>query len=791
MSLAAAFDRVPAAEPSPATACRHCGAPVPRRGDVFCCGGCAGAYALVQELGLQRYYDQRIDGAAIARPRRDAEPLPELASHVCEAADGSKSLQVLVDGLHCPACVWLIEKALGQQPDVLDARVNLTSRRLALRWRGGAERAEELVILLQRLGYRALPFDAGSAAARDDGSAPLLRAMAVAGFATANVMLLSVAVWAGAGGEMGAATRSLLHWISALVAMPAIAYAGRPFFRSAILALRAGHTNMDVPITIGIALATAMSLFETATGGAHAYFESVSMLLFALLVGRFLDLRARGKARSAALHLLQSQAQAATLVVPDGGTQRVAPGAVPLGARVLVAAGDRIPVDGRIASGASTVDRSLVDGEAMPVPVRPGDEVLAGMINLGAPVEMIVTAVGDKTFLAEVARMIEAAEGARGRLAVLADRVARRYAPAVHLLALATFAGWVIAGPWQIALLNAVSVLIITCPCALGLAVPVAQVVASGSLMRRGILLKSGTALERIAEIDTVVFDKTGTLTLGRPELLPDPRREPAALGIAASLAVASRHPLSRALCRAVPDTVPAADIVEHPGAGLSCVTAEGEIRLGSRAFCDIPSDADDNVLELWLTRPGAAPCRFAFADELRPDAAEMIRRLGAQGLQILLFSGDRPGTVAAIAGRAGIATWRAGLTPAAKRDEIDRLGQSGAKVLMVGDGLNDGPALASAHASISPSNAADLCQVTADVVFQGDSLAAVPDVIALARQTRAIVRQNIGLALLYNLCAVPVAMAGLVTPLLAALAMSSSSLIVVANAMRLARRRS
>jgi len=767
--------------------CEHCGSAIGAGAGRFCCAGCAGAYALVQELDLGQYYDRRTADApppATARPAEAAE----LARYVVTAADGSSTLNLLVDGIHCAACVWLIETALRRRSNLVEARVNLTSRRLCLRWRGSIAEGAGLADLVSRLGYRAVPFDAARLAVADSGAEKeLLLAMAVAGFAAANVMLLSVAVWSGVAGEMGTATRDLLHWLSALIALPAIAYAGRPFFRSAIAALRAGRTNMDVPISIGVTLAAALSLFETMQSGVHAYFDSAITLLFFLLVGRYLDHRARGRARSAAEHLL-GLAQAAATVIDADGTRRLVPAAaIAVGDTLLVTAGERIAADGRIASGRSSIDKSLIDGESLPLAVAKGAIVYAGMLNLTAPLRVTVTAIGAATLLAEIVRLMEAAEQGRARYVVLADRIARRYAPAVHLLALATFVLWVGFATWQQALLNAVAVLIITCPCALGLAVPVVQIVASTRLMRRGILLKSATALERLAEIEMVVFDKTGTLTLGRLELAAE-SADPEALRVAAAIAGASRHPLSRAICRACPGVVLADGVREIAGEGLALSTASGEIRLGSRRFCGVAESSDGDGPELWLARPAYKPHRFHFADTLRPDAAVVIAALQEAGKRVALLSGDRPPVVAALAARLGIAEWQAAMTPAGKCARLAALAADGFKIMMVGDGLNDAPALAASHVSMSPASAADISQNAADIVFQGASLAAVSEALAVARRSLALIRQNIVLAIGYNALAVPLAMLGDVTPLLAAAAMSSSSLIVVGNALRLGR---
>ena len=763
----------------------------------FCCTGCAAAFDLVRGLGLERYYERRlVDPAARPlRPDSDAPPT-DYAPHAKRAADGTATLHLMVDGMQCAACVWLIETALGRQPGVTQARLNMTTRRLTVTWREDETDANTVVDTIARIGYRAVPFDPerlGDAQAKSEKE--LLRALAVAGFGASNVMLLSVSVWAGHATGMGVATRDLMHWISALICMPAIAYALRPFARSALQALRRGRTNMDVPITIGVLLATGMSLFETINSGEHAYFDGAMMLLFFLLIGRYLDQRARGRARSAAEQLLGLHATSVTVLREDGRSAIVPPEQVRPGATILVAVGERIAVDGRVSDGVSDLDTALITGETVPGSVRPGDRVFAGMLNLTAPLRVTVTAVGEGTLLAEIVRLMEVAEQGRAKYVAIADRVSRHYAPVVHVAALGTFLVWLLlaGAPWQDALMNAVAVLIITCPCALALAVPVVQVIASGRLMRQGILLKTATALERLAVIDTVVFDKTGTLTEGHPV----PQLAGVAeddLRLAAALAGASRHPLARALARAVPGVAVASGVREIPGAGLALDTADGEVRLGSRRFTGAPESPETGFAEdvagpeLWLARPGAAPVRITFLDAPRADAAAVVRALKARGIDVRLLSGDRRGAVAAVAGQLGIEDWRAEQTPADKTAVLADLAAQGRKVLMVGDGLNDAPALAAASVSMSPSTAVDVSQTAADVVFQGRHLRPIVEAFEVARRSGRLVRQNFGIALVYNLFAVPLAMLGLLTPLLAALAMSSSSLIVIANALRLSR---
>ena len=724
----------------------------------------------------------------------------DVAPYVNEAADGSKLLHLLVEGVHCGGCIRKIERNLQAEPDVTQARLNFTTRRLTLAWKGPVARGNELLEMLFALGYTAIPYDPERLGLQEkQEEKDLLRSLAVAGFAAANVMLLSVAVWAGAFEGMGPATRTLLHWFSALIALPAILYAGRPFYKSAVAALSKGRTNMEVPISLAVLLAGGMSLFETMRAGEHAYFDSAVTLLFFLLIGRFLDRRARGQARSAAERLLAIRGESVTLLLPEGGSRVVPAEQVLPGMRVLAAAGERVAVDGLVREGLSDVDTSLITGESLPVTLGPGGQVHAGTLNLSAPLTIEVTAVGEDTLLGEIVRLMEAAEQRKARYVELADRVARLYAPAVHLLAAVAFLGWLLIGglAWQEALMIAVAVLIVTCPCALGLAVPAVQVIASGRLLRQGILLKSGSALERLAEADCIVFDKTGTLTLGQPRLV-EGAGQVQALKDAARLAANSKHPLAQALMRAAPPVAPLPGTKEQPGQGLSWDDPEGggEWRLGRASFCGLAKEQTDPVEAaapgplLWFSRPGSQAVCFGFEDALRPDAAETVGRLKRQGYEIRLLSGDRPAAVAAVARDLGIETWRAGLTPAEKVEALETLAAEGRSVLMVGDGLNDAPALSAASVSLSPTSAADISQTAADVVFQGLRLAPVEESLRVAHRAGALVRQNFGLAIAYNVIAVPLAMAGLVTPLVAAICMSASSLIVTGNSLRLALRR-
>jgi Cu2+-exporting ATPase len=702
-------------------------------------------------------------------------------------------LNLLIENLHCPSCIRQIEGAYEGLSDLVEARVNLTSRRLRLRWHGGPDRAEALVRKTQNLGFRVVPFhprDLNSAT--DKEGRYLLRCVAVAGFAAANVMLLSVAVWAGLATDMGPATRSLLQWVSALIALPAIVYAGRPFFLSALGAVRSLSLNMDVPISIAVLLTAAMSIFEAMRGGSHTYFDACVSLLFILLIGRYLDHLARSRARGAVERLSVLGEAVAQMVGDDGRLCPVQARNLPIGAEVIVAAGERIPADGVVVQGRSEIDTSLITGETNPRLTSPGDDVFAGTVNLLGILRLRVNAAAHGTVLADIVRLVEAAQQNRSRYVRLADRAARLYAPLVHIAALLTFLAWIGFGgmAWQGALLIAISVLLITCPCALGLAVPAVQIVACGRLMENGVLVTQGDALERLAVADTVIFDKTGTLTYGRPALTNEAEIDPAAGRLAASIAATSRHPLCQALVDTFGPVIAQTDVKETPGCGLLAIINGAEIRLGNRTWCGLSGKDADTAgqagPELWLVRPSHAPVQFLFQDDIRPDAAATIRGLRSLGLEVELLSGDHSQAVQQAAAQIGIEKWQAACMPADKAARLAALEKSGRRVLMVGDGLNDAPALAGAFVSMSPAGAADISRISSDIIIQDERLAPICHAIIVARKSKRLVLQNFALAGLYNLIAVPFAVAGLVTPLIAAIAMSVSSIAVTLNALRL-----
>ncbi|MCT2539433.1 heavy metal translocating P-type ATPase [Sedimentimonas flavescens] len=686
---------------------------------------------------------------------------------------------------HCAVCISDVERALHRHPGVRSARVNLTLKRVSVDAEGTVG-ADELIKTLDGIGYEAHELDPGllSATETDRRGRDLLMRIGVSGFAMMNIMLLSISVWSGA----EAATRDLFHWISAAIALPTVAFAGQPFFASAWTSLKAGRLGMDVPISLAIILASSISVFETMNHGHHAYFDAAVMLTFFLLVGRYLDYRTRAVARSAAEELAALEVPRATLL-RDGAEVVVPVNELAPGDLIRVRPGARIPADGEVTEGTSETDRSLLTGESLPVYAGPGSKLNAGEVNLTGPLTLRVIAAGKDSALHRMADLVAMAESAKTRYTSLAERAARAYSPLVHILSFTAFGVWMwlTGGDLRFAINISAAVLIITCPCALGLAVPAVVTAASGKLFRKGLLIKDGTALERLAEVDTVVFDKTGTLTMGtpRPENLDALSAEE--FGVAAALASGSSHPLARAIhdaAQAQALAVPRLeDIREVPGYGVEGRWNGQVVRLGRADWLGAEAGA---ATATHLRIGTAHPVTIRFADQLRPGAAEAVRALSAQGKRVFLVSGDVEGAVSALAERLGIENWHAGALPQEKVALVNDLTAKGARVLMVGDGLNDTAALAAAHASISPASALDAARTASDIVLLGQDLAPVADALRVAVQARRRIKENFAISIVYNIVAVPIALIGLATPLAAALAMSTSSITVSLNSLRL-----
>ncbi len=732
------------------------------------------------------YEASSVETGRVVLSGKDYPSKEEMLQISRDLGDGIVQSDIVVDDVHCGGCIRKIEKGLSKIDTLEGVRLNLSTGWLSVRWLRKNVDPALLFSTLKDLGYSAHLAEEGPS-----GTDPVLRellvALGVAGFAAANIMLLSVSVWSGA----EAATRDLFHWISALLAIPAVAIAGRPFFRPAFKAVRAGRLNMDVPISLAVILALLMSLYEVSNHGENAYFDASVTLLFFLLIGRTLDHVMRARARGAVKTLLRMMPRGAMMSADDGSREYVKLEAIEPGMRLMVPLGGRVPVDGIVVSGSSDLDRSIVNGESVPVMVQDGDKVQAGTLNLTAPIEIEATAAAENSFVAEITAMMEHAESGKQKYRRIADRAAAIYAPTVHILALVTFFGWLIAGGgWHQAAYAAVAVLIITCPCALGLAVPIVQVVAAGNLFSDGIMVKDGIALEKLADADYAVFDKTGTLTTGAPVLEMSDMHDPRDMQIAASLASFSHHPYSRALFERGRlegrKQLELLDVVEEPGNGIRGKIGGVEYRLGRADWALANAAGADDLRGVVLARNGELIDTFFFQDQLRPGSLRTVSELENMGINTEILSGDHEANVGRLAADLGGVKFSAGISPSEKVAAVTRLNNEGHNVLMVGDGINDAPALATAHVSIAPASAADVGRSVADMVFLRDGLDAVTRAIRISRKARLLIKQNFGLAIAYNIVAVPLAVFGYATPLIAALAMSSSSILVTLNALRL-----
>ncbi len=693
-----------------------------------------------------------------------------------------RTLYLAVTGAKCGGCLSKIEKALMALPGTTQARLNLSNGQLVVKWRGELE-PRRIAETISGLGYGISAYtedDIAATAKREERA--LLIAMGVAGFAAANIMLLSVSVWAGHG-EMGEVTRRMLHALSGVIALPVLVFSGRHFFHSAWQALRHGHANMDVPISLALILAFTVSVWETLNNGQHAYFDACVMLIFFLLIGRFMDARLRRQAHAAAHDLAALRNRAVNRVAANGRVETVRAEEVRKGDHILLAAGERTVIDLTISQGQSEIDESLITGESMPRMIGPGDTLYAGSVNLSQALQATARGEAADSLLSDIAAMLEAGEQKRSAYKQIADRAVALYVPFVHTAAALALITWLMLGAdLGKAVMIAVSTLIITCPCALALAAPVAQVVAAGRLFKQGVFLRSGDALERLAEIDHVVFDKTGTLTLGRPQLISEHGET---LQQAARLARASRHPLSRALIEAAGPGEVEQDVTEFPGLGLEAVIDGQTCRLGSAEWVGASESQTIEGPALWFAKGDTQPILFRFKDQLQANAAQSVAALKARGLSVEILSGDQPGAVERVAMALDVWDWTAGVTPEQKGERLEALYAEGRKVLMVGDGLNDAGALSLAHAALAPGGAIDVSQSAADAVYAGD-MSAISGVLDVAKTARRVMKQNFAFAAAYNIIAVPFAFMGFVTPLIAASAMSASSLIVTLNALRI-----
>lgn len=814
--------------------CFHCGLPVADatreaswiagREREFCCTGCKSVCEAIFAAGLEGFYRRTPEGEVLGPP---PEPPKDLALFDLDAVQEEftdtsadvRDINLLVEGIHCAACVWLIENGLRAMPGVEEARVNLTGRRLRVKWDNSRLQLSRILRRLAEIGYAAAPFDPESAeGAISRQNRDMLYRMAWAGFAMMNLMWISIALYAGADqGEF----RSLFQWLGFIIATPTILYSGTPFYRGAWSGLRTGHLSMDLPIAIGVTTTYLYSLYVTLglSSIGDVYWDTVVNFLFVILVGRYLEAISRRRAVASTQRLLDLQPKVATRLDDEAGlAESVVPiRALKVGDRVLIRPGERIPVDGEVIEGRSSVDESMLTGESRPVGKGLGDEVVAGTINGAGVLSVRVDALLRQTALGRIIRLVEDAQASRAPIQRLADRIVPWFVAATLSLATLTFILWV-GRDVEIAVMAATAVLIITCPCAFGMATPMAVAVATGLGASRGILIKNGAVLERLSSIDHFVFDKTGTLTMGRPRVTarldqggrwcpltdsvadfdPTEREHLRRLLLLERL---SEHPVAKAiveLCERAgitPDerSLEAVEVV--PGLGIKGFVEGVEVVAGSREWLrrnavelgSEPSDAPDGAGGLvYCAVDGREVLRLGVADPLREDAAEVIARMRAQGIRVTLLTGDRHETAMEVAAQLGGIDVIAGVLPEDKDRVVADLQRNGHRVAMVGDGVNDAPALVRADVGIAMGSGTDVSIASADIVLMSSELARVEEAARLSRRTLRTIRQNIGISVTYNLIMIPLAMAALVTPLIAAVSMPLSSLAVIGNSARI-----
>lgn len=804
-------------------ACYHCGLPVPE--DVhlpvsiggeereMCCHGCQAVAQAIVANGLQDYYRSR---DALPESPREATPaiLDQLA--LFDHADFQKSFvralgptereaSLLLEGITCAACIWLNEEHVGKLPGVTAIDINYATRRARVRWDEARIKLSDILAAIAAIGYRAYPYDAAKneEISRKERRDALWR-LWVAGFGMMQVMMYAIPVYMAGEGEMTADIESLMRWASLLLTLPVIVYSAAPFFRNAWRDLKLRRVGMDVPVALGVGAAFAASVWATLVQAGEVYFDSVTMFIFFLLGGRFLEMTARQKAVSvteALAKLLPAFAQRLPGFPGGRDTEQVVVADLRAGDHVLVRPGEIIPADGRIVEGISCANEALLTGESRPVPKAPGDAVTGGSVNAESPLVVRVEQIGEGTRLSAIIHLMERAAAEKPRIVELADRIASYFVAALLVVAALVAVGWYAYDSAK-ALWITVSVLVVTCPCALSLATPIALTVAAGALAKDGLLVTRGHAIETLARATHFVFDKTGTLTTGRMRLL-----DVMALGslpmdrchaLAAGLEHGSEHPVAAALRQGVGVAVIVDGAVSTPGQGVEGVFAGSRYRIGRPDYALALSDATlPAEASAWLESGdtvvalgGIEGCvaLFRLGDEIRPEARALVAQLRRVGRRVILLSGDAPAVAARVGNELGIADVRAGVTPQGKHDCVTGLQAAGAVVAMVGDGVNDAPVLAQAQVSIAMGGGAQLARTQADFVLLSENLDHLRRGLGRAELTLKVIRQNLWWSFAYNFVALPLAIAGYITPWLAGIGMSASSLLVVLNSLRIQR---
>ena len=790
--------------------CYHCGLPV-MTGDaftavvlkeerVFCCPGCQAVAQTIIAGGLESYYLHRSE--ASANPEALPGVLPDelllldredIQKPFVSTSGNISETQLLIEGITCAACGWLIEKHLKQLPGVLETSLNLSTHRLSVSWDANQVILSDLLKTIRYIGYAAHPWqpDIVSQQMQADNRRAL-RKLGVAGLLWMQVMMASMATWPEFNLDLSEGMDRLLRWVSLILTTPIVFYCSTEFFTGALRDLRTRHLTMDVSVSLAIAGAYGAGIWSTFTGQGDLYFDAAGMFALFLLSGRYLERRARERTSAATTQLVNLLPASCLRLATDGSSERILLSELQQGDQLLVPPGSLIPADGRILTGSSSIDESLLTGEYLPLTKAPGDTVAAGTLNIEGPLTIEILALGEETQLSAIVRLLERAQSLKPRLAELADSVAQWFLISVLLIAAIVGLIW-----WQIdssrAFWIVLSLLVATCPCALSLATPTALTAATGSLHKLGLLITKGHVLESFQKVDTVIFDKTGTLTEGKLTLKHIQTiaqlNEHECLELAAALEGHSEHPIARAFGRTV---TAAYDVSSAPGLGLEGTVHNKKLRIGRPDYVSelggypAPQMPSDEGQWLLLGDTQQALAWFALDDQLRPDAPALLKTCRARGWKVLLLSGDSSPMVQQIAEQLQISDARGGLTPDDKLQVLKELHSQGRHVLMLGDGVNDVPVLAAADISIAMGSATDLAKTTADAILLSNRLSSLVSALAIAKKTRRVIIENLGWATLYNGLVIPFAAIGWVTPGWAALGMSVSSLLVVLNALRL-----
>ena len=795
--------------------CYHCGLPVPDGADyrveidgaprAMCCHGCQAVAQAIVDGGLTSFYQHR---EAPSRKPEDLVPealrhfelydQPALQQSFVEVDEAStRTASLILEGITCAACVWLNERHVNALPGVIDFSVNYSTHRARVHWDDSRVHLSDILKAISEIGYVAHPFDPGrqETVHKKERSAALRR-LAVAGLGAMQVMMLAIAMYAGDYSGMDEGLRVFMRWVSLLLTLPVVLYSAAGFFTTAWRDLRRRHLSMEVPVSLAIGGAFAASVWSTVFDGTEVYFDSVCMFAFFLLTSRYLEMGARHRAGEAAEELVKLLPATATRLTHEGEVV-VAVSELAPGDRVMVRPGETIPADGMVDDGCSSVDESLLTGESLPRPRQVGDELVGGSLNVESPLVMVVEKVGEDTLVSAIVRLLDRAQSEKPRVARLADHVAGWFVGVLLIVATMVAVWWTIQAPDQ-AFAVTLSVLVVTCPCALSLATPTAVTAASGALTRLGLLTTRGHALETLAQADHVLFDKTGTLTRGILQLseveLLNPQRadRERCLALAAALESGSEHPVGRALAAHALQPPRVSGLTALPGQGMQGDIGGRSYRIGNPAYVValsgsmLPEPAASDATQVLLGDEDGILARFELRDELRPDAREAIKDLRELGLEVEILSGDAAGAVHRVAGQLDIARAHSGMRPDDKLARVHELQAAGHTVAMIGDGVNDAPVLAGADVSIAMGQGAQLAHASADMVVLSERLVVLAQGVRKARATRAVIKQNLAWAILYNVAAVPMAAAGLVAPWMAAIGMSFSSLVVVFNALRL-----